>query len=90
MTFTITKKEFKEMVSIHVYGRGERRRVRLYFDWKEGYGYLYMILGYGVTKAQILKDAYDMLIMQDWSELCWYDTHIGKIDFDRIKVQISG
>ena len=93
---TITRKFFKETSSIHVYGRGKHRRVRLFYDWKSSdhdnraVGYKYMILGYGVTQAVILRDAYDMLIFDIWDALCWYDTKIAETDVDRFKVPISG
>ena len=91
----ITKKQFKEHASIHVYGRGERRRVALYFDWKSDYennavGYKHMIKGYGCTKARILKDAYDFLIKKDYSELCWYDTKEAQTEQERFKVSLTG
>lgn len=91
----ITRKEFKETTSIHVYGRGRNRRVRLFYDWnndrdKGAIGYKYMILGYGVTQAVILRDAYDMLIKDIWEALCWYDTKEAETDNDRFKVPICG
>ena len=91
----MTKKEFKEMVSVHVYGRGERRRVRLFFDWNNDFnkgriGYKYMVLGYGVTKATIIADAFDMLINSKWDALCWYDYKEAKTDNERFKVPVCG
>lgn len=91
----ITKKEFKELASIHVYGRGERRRVALYFDWKtdrvnNAVGYKYMVKGYGCTQADILRDSYNFLVKNDYTELCWYDTKEAKTDQDRFKVAITG
>jgi len=94
----ITKKEFKEMSSIHVYGRGERRRVALYFDWKSGdlkdggyfAGFSHMIKGYGCTQKQILKDGYDILIKKIYDELCWYDSKTATGNSERFKVAISG
>ena len=95
---TLTKKEFKERSSIHVYGRGARRRVALYFDRKSGEnkdgshyaGFKYMLRGYGCTQATILNDAYDILIKKVYDELCWYDSKTATSDSERFKVAISG
>ena len=90
----ITKKEFTELASIHTYGKGKNRRVRLFFDWcndiDKGIGFKYMLKGYGCTKATILKDAYDILIKGIVGELCWYDTKEAKTDSERFKVPIVG
>ena len=90
----ITKKEFTELVSVHVYGRGEHRRVRLFFDWcndiNKGIGYKYMLKGYGCTKATIIKDAYDILIKEIVSSLYWYEYKEAKTDSERFKVPIVG
>ena len=89
----MTKRMFKERSQIHIYGRGERRRVALYFGWKnEGsvIGYKYMIKGYGCTQAQILADAYDILIKDINDALCWYDTRTAKTDAERFKVSLMG
>ncbi len=93
----MTKKEFKEMCSIHIYGRGERRRVALYFDWRSGElangnyyaGFSQMIKGYGCTQATIIKDAYNILIKNIYTELCWYDTKTATGNSERFKVPIS-
>ena len=91
----ITKKEFKELASVHVYGKGERRRVRLFFDWnndpdKGAVGFKYMLQGRGITKETILRDAYNILILNDLTELCWYDYKEAKTDAERFKVPICG
>ena len=94
----MTKKEFKDRSSIHVYGRGERRRVALYFDWSSGdldgggysAGFKYMLKGYGCTQATILKDAYDILIKKVYDELCWYDSKTATGNIERYKVALSG
>jgi hypothetical protein len=91
----VTKKEFKKKASIHVYGRGSNRRVRLFYDWNNDFdkgriGYKYMIKGYGVTQAMILVDAYDILINNITDALCWYDTKIAETDEQRFKVPIVG
>lgn len=91
----VTKKTFKELTSIHVYGQGKGRRVRLYYDHNNDYmkgriGFKYMLKGYGVTKAMILADAYDILINKITDALCWYDVKIAETDEQRFKVQFSG
>lgn len=86
----LSKKEFKELASIHVYGCGDNKRVALFYDWLGNFGYKYMVKGYGCTKAQILKDGYNILIKNDCSELCWYDMKIAQTDKERFKVPISG
>jgi hypothetical protein len=91
----LSKKEFKELAQVHVYGKGERRRVALFYDWMKNFdlnavGFKYMVKGYGCTKAQILKDAYNILIENDCSELCWYDMKVAETDQQRFKPSISG
>jgi hypothetical protein len=90
----INKKEFTELASVHTYGKGKNRRVRLFFDFcndfNKGIGYKYMLKGYGCTKAQIIKDAYDILIKDIIGELCWYDYKEAKTDSERFKLSISG
>ena len=91
----VTKKTFKELASIHVYGRGKKRRVHLFYDWNNDFtkgriGYKYMVKGYGVTKPMILVDAYDILINKITSALCWYDMKIAETDEQRFKVSIVG
>lgn len=100
----ITKKEFKELADIHTYGKGERRIVALFYDWKSGEsdvtdenfggkkyfaGFKYMIQGVGTTKPDILRDAYNMLILDDYTELCWYNTRTAKTDLERFKVPVT-
>jgi hypothetical protein len=89
----MTKKEFKDRVSVHVYGKGERRRVALFYDWnnnsdKGSIGYKYMVKAYGVTKARIIADGYDILIKDINDSICWYDMKIAKTDKDRFKVPL--
>jgi hypothetical protein len=91
----ITKKEFKEKVSVHVYGKGKGRRVRLFFDWNGDpdvgkIGYKYMLLSRGITKDRIITDAYDILIKNENDSLCWYDIKIAQTDNDRFKVPLMG
>ena len=91
----ITKKQFKELASIHVYGKGKNRRVGLFFDWNNDFnvgriGYKYMVKGYGVTQPMILADAYDIIIKKVYDALCWYDVKIAETDNDRFKVSITG
>lgn len=94
---TMTKKQFKSMVDVYVYGKGINRRVRLFFDWKQNLsngnnyiGYKYMLKGYGVTKERILTDAYDILIKNESGALCWYDMKVAQTDNDRFKVPVCG
>jgi len=56
----MTKKEFKENCSFHVYSSTREKHNVIYFDWKvtdEGRGYKYAIAGKvgEVTKAQLLN-----------------------------------
>jgi len=91
---TLTKKKFKELSSIHVYGRGQRRRVKLFIDWRNDYeagaiGFKYCLTGYGVTKKQILDDAYAILVDKDTSSLMWYDYKEAQTEKDRFKVPLT-
>jgi hypothetical protein len=91
-TLDITKKAFKEAISIHTYGRGKRAIKALFFDWREGdgfRGYKYMVKGYGCTKKDLFNDAYNILTKDDCSKLCWYDMKIAKTDKERFRVPIS-
>lgn len=89
----MTKREFKNRSSVHVYGhRKDRRILALFFDWKEGEGFRgfkHMIKCIGGTQKELINDAYDMLIKKDYSNLCWYDTKEAKTDAERFKVPLS-
>jgi hypothetical protein len=93
MTY-ITKKFFKEQASIHDYGKHTKV---LYLDWKAAFskkdgsfvGFKYAIAAQFITKAQLLKIAYDRIILnKDIFHDTWMGFKVAIEDKDRFKVPI--
>lgn len=59
---TITKKRFKELVYSNVYTGGGIRINAMFVDWKERFGYKFMV--YGNVKDISKKDLFNVLY--DW------------------------
>lgn len=89
----ITKKEFKERCSVHVYGKGQRKVNAIYFDWKhnqEGIGFKY------VVKANVLNCKLNELYkhLYDWVfnevQLPYYIQYrYAETDAKRFKVKLT-
>ena len=96
---SMTKKQFKELISVHTYkGRGQYTRHAVYFDWKSGKlsdgsyfaGFKYMVKGYGFTKAQMINNAYDLITGRDDDAMGMYDVRYAETDAERFKVSLMG
>ena len=48
-----------------------------------------MVKGYGISKAQIFKDAYDLIIKEGCENDWMYDLRIAKTEQERFKVPVS-
>ena len=96
---SMTKKEFKERISVHTYkGRGQYTRHAVYFDWRSGdlpnggyfAGFKYMVKGYGFTKAKMINYAYDLITGRDDDAMGMFDFRYAETDADRFKVALVG
>lgn len=93
VTEVLTKKAFKELCSVHVYGKGQRKLNAIYFDWKynqEGIGFKY------VVKANIqnckLNELYNYLYDWVFGELqppYFVQYRYAATDAERFKVQLT-
>jgi hypothetical protein len=98
----MTKKEFKEMVSVHHYGRGRRPEnlIAIFFDWKSGDkdgkyfgGFKYCVFARVLNAKQ--KDLFDLLYKvvtgtNDEGTIPWYIQYIeAQSDEQRFKVPLS-
>lgn len=89
----MTKKEFKDRCSVHVYGKGKRKLNAIYFGWKhndEGTGFKY------VVKANIenctLKELYNHLFDWVFNEIqppYFVQYRYAETDTKRFKVQLT-
>ncbi|MFW6224956.1 MAG: hypothetical protein ACOC4B_01670 [Bacteroidota bacterium] len=87
----ISKKEFKELSDIHIYGKGLKRKTALFFDWSEsdagsGFKYMYMCIGY--TKKDILDEAYDWIV-NEFNPPYWAQYKYASTDSERFKVPLA-
>lgn len=87
----MTKKDFNEQLSHHIYGNGKTKRNALYINYKVGCGFRYMV------KAKVedlpLKDLKNTLY--DWVtkeiQPPWYvDYRYAETDEKRFKVSLMG
>lgn len=89
----ITKKLFKELADIHDYGKHSKV---LYLDWKSGEnkdvifrGFKYAIAAQFITKAELLKIAYDRIVLnKDVFHTSWLGFKVAIEDKHRFKVPI--
>jgi len=90
----MTKKEFKEMCSFHVYGHGRNKRNAIYFGWKSGEnfrGYKYMVKASieNASKAELFNILYDWVVNE--VQPSWYVIYkIAAEDKNRFKVSLVG
>jgi hypothetical protein len=96
----MTKKEFKEKISVHHYGRGRRPEnvLAIFFDWKSGEkdgkyfgGYKYCVFARYANAKQ--KDLFDLLydfVTGRIEDTPWYVQLImAMTDEQRFKVPLS-
>jgi hypothetical protein len=93
---TLTKKEFKEMISYHPYrGGGSKGFNALFFDWKTGdnfNGFKYCIWARteNATKKELEETLYDFITGEN-EDIPWYiQLIIAPTDELRFKVPLSG
>jgi len=96
----MTKKDFKEMVSVHHYGRGRRPEnlIAIFFDWQSGDkdgkyfgGFKYCIFARVLNAKQ--KELFDMLydiVQGRLEDTPWYiQLVVAQTDEQRFKVPLS-
>lgn len=92
----MTKKEFKELVSVHKYGRGRNPNnlTAIFFDWKtnnEGNGFKYCVFARNVNakRDELINMLYDF-INGDIPDVPWYVQLIMAMsDKQRFKVPLD-
>lgn len=59
----MTKKEFKELVSIHNYGKNRDGITAIFFDWKSSDGFKYCVYARKVnaTQTELISALYDFI-----------------------------
>jgi hypothetical protein len=98
---TMTKKEFKEMASVHRYtGAGRDNNITaIMFDWKSGdkdnkvfAGFKYCVYArqLNATTEDLLKALYSVVNDLEDKIPWWIQVVIAMDDFQRFKVPISG
>ena len=100
--FSLTKKKFKELIDVQTYGSGRNRKLALLFDYRQdlqanAVGYKFMIVSHGGTKANLIKNAYEMLVdchepesgwRLDGEDFVYYDRVEAKTEKQRFKIPI--
>jgi len=89
----MTKKEFKELTDVHVYGRGSNKINAIYIEWAdtiEGRGFKYAVASSveNCTRAELLNIAYDWIVNQKYAPYYVY-TRFAQYDKQRFKVPLS-
>lgn len=86
----MTKKEFKERCSFHVYGRGHRRHNAIFFDWAQGLGFKFGVATSieNMTRAELFNDFYKWVI-EEIEPSWWIRYKFASDDHARFKVPIS-
>ncbi len=96
----MTKKEFKEKVSYHVYGRGKEKRHALYFDYRRGEtetgnnfsGFKFMIKANAkdVNKPSLFDILYQWVNEKIQQPPYYVQYKVAESDEKRFKVSIIG
>jgi hypothetical protein len=62
----MTRKDFKEKCDVHQYGRGYRKRNAIYFDWKDRFGYKFMVKAsiQNAKRVELYRILYDWVFKQ--------------------------
>lgn len=92
----MTKKEFKERCSFHVYGRGKNKRNAIYFDYKFEFkinanGYKYMVKAdvEDELKSGLIKVLYNW-VFNETQPPWWVQYKYADTDQKRFKVSLMG
>jgi len=87
----MTKKEFKERCSFHVYGKGRNKRNAIYFDYMPPNGFRYMVKARveNCTKSELFDVLYNWAmneVIPSW----WVEYRYAESDDKRFKVSLMG
>jgi len=92
----MTRKEFKEMVSVHKYGRGRRPEnlTAIFFDWKsndEGNGFKYCVFARNCNaKTDELLKMLQEFVEGRIADVPWYvQIFVAQSDKQRFKVPLD-
>jgi len=92
----MTKKEFRELVSIHKYGRGrnENNLTAIFFDWKsdnEGNGFKYCVFARNVNakREDLINALYNIVTGRTEDTDWWIQLVYAETDARRFKVPLS-
>jgi len=94
----MTKKEFKELASVHMYGKRSNGMIAIYYDWKQGeidgnifVGFKYAIFTRqgNITQVKLLKLFYELIFEVSEVDLPYYVTFVKVSDINRFKVPIT-
>lgn len=85
----MSKKEFKERCSFHVYGKGQRKINAIYYDWRST-GFKYVVKGHirGIKLNELFNVLYNWVIKD---EIPPYYVHykFAETDENRFKVNLT-
>jgi hypothetical protein len=85
----MSKKEFKERCSFHVYGKGQRKLNAIYYDW-QFHGYKYVVKG-NINNIK-LNELFNVLynwVNKNEVPPYYVDYNYAETDEGRFKVKIS-
>ncbi len=87
----MTKKEFKERCSFHVYGKGQKKRNAIYYDYLPSLGFKYMVKAEvrNSTKSELFDVLFDW-VMHEVIPPWWVDYRYAENDDKRFKVSLMG
>jgi hypothetical protein len=87
----MTKKDFKEKCDVHQYGRGQRKKNAIFFDWKIGYGFKFMVKGHigNVKRKELFNILYDW-VTKGIQPPYYVEYQYAMTDEQRFKVPIIG
>ena len=87
----MTKKEFQERCSFHVYGRGGNKHNAIYFDWKQGFGFKFGVAASieNSTKRDLFLDFFDWVTGKIDQPPWWIRYKFADTDEKRFKVPIA-
>lgn len=92
---SMTKKEYREKMDVHKYGRSG---IVVYFDWKtseykapmyfNGYKYMIKASTENATQKMVIEAAYDLIVKNEPVPY-FMESYVAPTDKDRFKVPIS-
>lgn len=93
----MTKKELKQQIDVHVYGRHrDSKLIAVFFDWKtdtenhvNGYKYCVYARACNATQAELFNFLYEFLKDNDCTIPYYVQTIVAPTDQQRFKVPIA-